>query len=145
MPVEETPESAEAMAFTTSLLQTLQSNVRLGDLPRAASIFFDALNGPGCWSRLTDARQNMVLDNIYTALADTNRPVTTCDDVKNFDFPLLLLTGEKSPKKYELFYNEMRKCRELPRTVVIQNAGHSMHRDNPDAFNSAVLDFLKRH
>ncbi len=87
----------------------------------------------------------MVLDNIYTALADTNRPVTTCEDVNKFDFPLLLLTGDKSPKKYELFYNEMRKCRELPRTIVIPNAGHSMHRDNPDAFNSAVLDFLKRH
>ena len=145
MPVEETPESAAAVAFTTTLIQTLQSNIRLGDIPRAASTFVDALNGPGYWSKLTEARRNVVLDNIYTALADTNRPVTTCDDVKNFDFPLLLLTGEKSPKKYELFYNEMRKCRELPRTIVIPNAGHSMHRDNPDAFNSAVLDFLKRH
>ena len=145
MPVDETPESAEAAAFATTLVKTLQSNIRLGDLPRAASAFVDALNWPGYWSQLTDARRNVILDNIYTALADINRPVTTCDEVKKFDFPLLLLTGEKSPNKYEFFYNEMRKCRELPRTIVIPNAGHSMHRDNPDAFNSAVLDFLKRH
>lgn len=52
----------------------------------------------------TYARRNVVLDKIYAALADTGRPVTTCDDVKKFNFPLLLLTGEKSPTKYELFY-----------------------------------------
>ncbi len=42
LPVEETPESAEAAAFTTTLLQTLRSNIRRGDLPRAASAFVEA-------------------------------------------------------------------------------------------------------
>jgi pimeloyl-ACP methyl ester carboxylesterase len=29
--------------------------------------------------------------------------------------------------------------------VSIPDAAHAMHRDNPAAFNTAVLDFLARH
>jgi pimeloyl-ACP methyl ester carboxylesterase len=29
--------------------------------------------------------------------------------------------------------------------IIISNASHGMHRDNPDEFNTAVLDFLMKH
>ena len=67
----------------------------------------------------------MLLANLYTALGEKGRPLTSRDDVKKFDFPILLITADKSPKKYEFFYNEMRKCRnDLPPSIVIPNAGH---------------------
>jgi pimeloyl-ACP methyl ester carboxylesterase len=39
----------------------------------------------------------------------------------------------------------MRKCKELAAPIVMPNAAHGMHRDNPTAFETAILDFLSRH
>ena len=71
------------------------------------------LSGPGTWVKFPEPAKEMVLVNIYSALGDKDRPISTCADVKKFDFPVLLMTGDKSPKKFEFFYNEMRKCREF--------------------------------
>jgi hypothetical protein len=44
-----------------------------------------------------------------------------------------------------IFINEMRKCQELPATVVISNAAHGMQRLNADVFNKVTLEFLSKH
>jgi pimeloyl-ACP methyl ester carboxylesterase len=145
MAVEETDETREAVSFVRLVGETLRNNIRTGDLVHAAEVFVDTLNGKGYWSRMPGSAREMVLQNIYTALGDVVRPVTTCEQVRRFDPPVLLLTGERSPKRYAFFYDEMRKCRSFPQTVVIPNASHAMHIDNPERFLSVVLDFLKVH
>lgn len=84
----------------------------------------------------------MILQNIYTVLGDNERPMTTCDDLRKFDFPVLLMTGERSPKKFAFFYDEMRKCRNFSPTLVIPNAVHNIHRSNQAAYDKAVLEFI---
>jgi pimeloyl-ACP methyl ester carboxylesterase len=145
MPVSETAEAKEAGDFTKKLIGTLQENLRTGDTARAAEIFVDTLSGPGTWLRFPEPTKEMFLANIYSALGDKDRPISTCADVKKFDFPVLLMTADKSPKKFELMYREMRKCREFPATVVIPNAAHGMQRLNPDVFNKLTLEFLSNH
>ncbi|MET4045831.1 alpha/beta hydrolase [Bradyrhizobium sp. RT6a] len=145
MPVSETAEAKEAGDFTKKLIGTLQENLRTGDTARAAEIFVDTLSGPGTWLRFPEPTKEMFLANIYSALGDKDRPISTCVDVKKFDFPVLLMTADKSPKKFELMYREMRKCREFPATVVIPNAAHGMQRLNPDVFNKLTLEFLSNH
>lgn len=145
MPVVETEETREAVSSSRRLRETLQDNIRRGDLVQAAEEFVDTLNGKGYWSRMPGSMREMVLQNIYTALADIARPVTSREQVSRFDPPILLLTGDRSPKRYDFFYDEMRKCRSFPQTVVIPNASHAIHLDNPDRFLSVVLNFLKVH
>lgn len=145
MPVPETAEAQQAGEFTKTVIATLQQDLKTGDAAKAAEVFVDRLNSPGTWLRLPEPAKGMFLANIYTALGDKNRPISTCADVKKFDFPVLLMTGDKSPKKFEFFYKEMRKCRELPATVVLPNAGHAMQRQNADVFNQVTLEFLSRH
>jgi pimeloyl-ACP methyl ester carboxylesterase len=145
MPVEETEETREVASFTQRLRETLQKNIRSGDLIHAAEVFCDTLNGNGYWSRMTGVAREMVLQNIYTALGDVRRPVTTCDEVRRFNMPVLLLTGERSPKRYGFYYSEMRKCRDFPETVIIPKATHAIHLDNPERFLSVVLEFLRTH
>jgi pimeloyl-ACP methyl ester carboxylesterase len=124
----------------------LQENLKTGDPTKAAEAFVDMLNAPGTWPKLPEPVREMILVNIYTALGDKGRPLTSCADVKKFDFPVLLMTAEKSPKNFEFFYNEMRKCRDdLPASLVIPNAGHAMQRNNPEAFNKATLAFVSQH
>ncbi|MDT8420102.1 MAG: alpha/beta hydrolase, partial [Desulfuromonadales bacterium] len=70
----------------------------------------------------------------------------TCGDISKFNFPVLLLNGEKSPKHYAYIYKELRKCRsDLPEPVVVPNATHIIHATNPEFYNAAVLDFLNKH
>jgi pimeloyl-ACP methyl ester carboxylesterase len=145
MPVAETAETKEAAEFTKKAIGTLQDNLKAGDSAKAAEVFVDMLNSAGTWPTLPEPVREMVLTNIYTGLGDKGRPLTSCADVKKFDFPILLLTAEMSPKKFEFFYNEMRKCRELPASVVIPKAAHGMQLQNPEAFNKAVLEFLSQH
>jgi pimeloyl-ACP methyl ester carboxylesterase len=85
------------------------------------------------------------LDNIGTVLKSEGWPVTTCEQVGKFNFPVLLLNGQRSPKRYGEMFAAMRRCKDIAAPVVIPNAGHPMHRDNPAAFNSAVSDFLARN
>ena len=146
MPVPETAEAKEAAEFVRSAIRTLQENLKIGDPVKAAEILADTIDGPGKWQGLSASIKDMLLTNIYTALGDKRRPVTSCDDVRKFDFPILLITADKSPKRFEFFYNEMRKCRgDLPPSTVIPDAGHAMHMDNPEAFNRVTLEFLSRH
>jgi pimeloyl-ACP methyl ester carboxylesterase len=145
MPVPETAEAKEAAEFTKKLIGTLQENLKTGSATNAAEVFVDMLSEPGTWPKLPESAKEMILTNIYTALGDRSWPLTSCADIKKFDFPVLLMTAEKSPKKFEFFYNEMRKCKELPASVMIPRAGHSMQRMNPDAFNKATLEFVSQH
>lgn len=145
MPVPETSEGKEAEEFTKRLIGTLQENLKTGDAVRAAEVFVDTLSGPSTWLKIPDSMREMFLANVYTALGDKDRPISTCADVRKFDFPVLLMTGDKSPEKFEVFYDEMRKCREFPQTVVIPNAGHGMQRQNAYIFNKVTLEFLSKH
>jgi pimeloyl-ACP methyl ester carboxylesterase len=143
--VLETAEAQEAGEFTKKLIKTLQENLKTEDAAKAAEVFVDGANTTGTWLRLPQPAKEMFLANIYTALGDKDRPITTCADLKKFDFPVLLVTGDRSPKRFEFFYNEMRKCREFPATVVIPNAAHAMQRQNADVFNRVTLEFLSKH
>jgi esterase len=146
MPMPETAEAKEAAGFTKKLIGTLQTNLRNGDPVKAAEVFVDMFSAPGTWAKYPEPVKEMILANIYTALGDKDRPLTSCDDIKKFDFPVLLMTGDKSPKKFELVYNEMRKCKDdLPPSIVIPNTGHVMQRNNPEAFNRATLAFVSQH
>jgi pimeloyl-ACP methyl ester carboxylesterase len=145
MPIDETVETRETVSFSRLGRETLRNNIRTGDLVHAAEVYVDRLNGKGYWSSMPGSAREMVLQNIYTALGDVVRPLTTREQVSRFEAPVLFLTGERSPKRYALLYDEMRKCRSFPQTVVIPNASHAIHIDNPKRFLSVVLKFLKVH
>lgn len=110
--------AAEAAANREALAKSLAS----GDVDRGVQGWFESLNGPGAWSRLPQERKQMILDNLGTALKPEGRPVTTCDEIAKFDFPILLLNGERSPKRYPAMFAAMQKCKVLTAPIVIPNA-----------------------
>jgi len=145
MPGEETPERRNAAEFRANNNKAIQEHLQAGDPNKAAEVLVDALTGPGAWQRLPEPRKQVVLDNIYTTLGDKMiRPSTTCDQLKKFDFPVLLMTAEKSPKSYAFFYGEMKKCAAFPDPIVIPGAAHNIHGGNVDAYNKALTTFFER-
>jgi esterase len=142
----DTPESRKLAAETRALTETLRANLAKGDIEKAAREFADALNGPGAWEKRSAEQKQITLDNMGTATDSGERPKVSCGDIQKFNFPVLLLNGERSPKRYGEMIAAMRQCKpDIPPPVIVPNASHSMNRENPEFFNQAVLDFLKKH
>jgi esterase len=138
------PDNDRLVAEAKANREALAHALAAGEIEAGVQRYIEALNGAGSWSKLAADRKQMLFDNIGTALIPEGRPVTTCAEISKFSFPILLLNGERSPKRYGAMYQAMRKCKDIPEPVVIPNAAHAMHRDNPAAFNAAVLSFLAR-
>ena len=60
--------------------------------------------------------------------------------------PILAITGAASPPRYRTMLETMREAnpRVAPVTTIAA-AAHAMQRENPTAFNAAVLDFVAAH
>lgn len=67
------------------------------------------------------------------------------NDVAAVRAPTLLLAGEQTPAIHATVFANL--CAAMPQAEAhrIPNAGHGAARDNPNAFNRLVLDFLRRH
>lgn len=139
----DSPESRKLAAETKGLVDTLKANLACGDPEKAGREFTDSLSGPGTWAKLPIEQRQWFFDNLGTVIGDTGqRPQTTCEQISKFFFPVLLVNGERSPTRYVAMMAAMRGCKDIAAPIVIPNAAHSMHRENPDAFNAAVLEFL---
>lgn len=141
----ETEENLKAVAFRSKLFADFRQDVANGDVEAGTARFINRLNGPGTWERLPVELQEGFLQNVLTALVEDPLPITTDEELRKFNFPVLMLTGEKSPPRYGLLIAEMRKRGDFNPPVIVRGAGHAMNAQNPKAFNEAVLKFTAEH
>ncbi len=142
------PGSETLTAKGAELRKALRANIDEGDLNKAAREFTDGWNGPGSWEKLPAGTKQMVIDNLGTGLANDERPIIRCGEILGFTFPILALTGERSPKRYGQIYGALRQCKpDIPAHIVVPNAPHVMHGNlgNPIYFNRVVLHFMNQH
>jgi esterase len=141
----QTDESRKAAAFRSVLFSNLQENAARGEIEAGTAQFIDGLLGSGAWGRLTSQMQQIFLQNVQTALVSDPLPLTPDEELRQFDFPILTITGEYSPPFYRLIFAEMRKRANLPQPIMIPDASHAMNFANPAAFNAAVMQFTAAH
>ena len=143
----ETPESRAMAVEGRKLHERLAADLAKGERETALRAYVDALSWPGRWDELTPERKSSFFDNVATAIRPEARPSLSRETIGKFRFPILMLTGETSPDRYGQMLRAMRDC--LPGSVgeptIIPNAAHGMNRDNPKAFNAAVLAHLQHY
>ena len=71
-------------------------------------------------------------------------PPLDCGDLGKLKLPTLLVTGERSSAMFLLITAELEGCLEGESHVMVPNAGHGMHGDNPTFYNQTVMAFLQR-
>ena len=124
----------------------LRQDLAAGDPTFAAQRFVDSLGGAGAWLRRTAADRQVFLDNLATACDPGEVPELSGARARTFDFPLLLLRGERSPPRYAAMFDALRACNPaLAEPLVVAGAAHAMHRENPEAFNAYVLAHFAAH
>jgi pimeloyl-ACP methyl ester carboxylesterase len=120
-----------------------------GDPVQAAKLLFEAAFqlGPGGFDREPRAVQTRLLDNARTiplTLAAPAPPDITCDLLKKFSQPTLVMRGEKTRVFYALVSEAISKCIPGAQLFVLQNVGHDGPSRDPAAFTGAVFEFLSR-
>ncbi len=114
-----------------------------GDMEGGLEYFVDDVNGAGAWKRRPEESRRIARDNAWTALPmATDSDIVACEDLRKMTMPVLLVQSEKGPAWLATILNEAAKCLPSSTRVTIPNAAHQMNRDNPAAFDKALVEFL---
>jgi pimeloyl-ACP methyl ester carboxylesterase len=122
---------------------------KAGDAIQAARLMFEAVYQlpAGGFDGAPQATQTMVLDQARTLpllFAAPSPPAITCDVLKNFTRPTLVMWGEKTQPYFALVSKAVSKCVPRARSVVLQNVHHDGPRRDAAGFTAAILEFLSK-
>lgn len=142
----ETNNGGPPAAGSRAHVAQASERIAAGDLEGGLRAFIDGINGPGAWDALPASERQMRQDNVYTLLAQVNegRQPYSRADAAAIDVPTLFVIGGSTPGMLPLVSKALAAHVPGAETVVIPEAGHSMFRQQPAAFCSAVLEFLAR-
>ncbi|MDX5419036.1 MAG: alpha/beta hydrolase [Hymenobacteraceae bacterium] len=136
---------------TNTVLPAAQAYNRGDDLT-AVKIFLDGVMGkPNFYDTMPPEVQQQIWDNmqelrgIVTSSIIFLPPFITCADVRKVKAPILLITGDSSPKLMTAIITELERCLSNKERVTLSHASHEMEMDNPQEFNEAVLRFIQKH
>jgi esterase len=105
--------------------------------------FIDDISGAGTWRRISEERRQPLRDNAWTIAGQLRDTATiTCADVGSLKTPVLLVAGQKTTRQFVEILDATQKCLPSAERVMIPDASHGMQRDNPGAFDAALLKFL---
>ncbi len=113
---------------------------------QALRLFVDGISSPGGYNQLPEPVRARFMQNARSLEAETLSPdyftELTPQQVGSIPVPMLLLTGENSPKMFHLVIERLAASAPQARLATIPNASHSMPSGNPQAYNQVVMDFL---
>ncbi len=117
-----------------------------GDDEAAMRIFIDAFDGRGAFDGLPAERRRTVMDNarFFKAITSSLDPFPSLSKagVRRLRMPVLIIQGADTDELHRLVAEELGRLIPEAARVTIPQAGHGSPRQNPLAFNAAVLEFL---
>jgi pimeloyl-ACP methyl ester carboxylesterase len=146
---EDSEDGRAARADRAAFIAPVIAAIRAGDNIRAARLMYEAVNQlpPGGFDCEPYAVQARVLDNarnlplLFAALASSDM---TCDRLRDFAAPTLVMRGERSQPYYVLITEAVARCLPQARRVVLKDANHGAPHRDPAAFAAAIVEFLSK-
>ena len=122
---------------------------RAGHDEDAMRILIDEFDGRGAFDKLPPARREIVMANapFFKAMAASKNPFPNLPRARfrQMQVPVLVIRGANTDALHAMDAEEVAKMFPNSSRVTIPDAGHGSPRQNPDAFNAAMLPFLDRH
>lgn len=120
-----------------------------GDDEAAMRLLIDTFDGPGTFDRLPAERRASIIQNakFFKVLYSSSNPFPDLskDSVRRLKMPILIVKGANTDELHQAVTEELGRVLFRAHRVTIPNAGHGSPRQNPEAFNGAVFEFLERH
>ena len=137
------PSNAPTLDPRIARIKATQVYFKRSDIEGGLEYYFDGVNGPGSWKKLPEEQRRIRRENAWTLVGQIGDVESfTCADIRGFKIPVLLMTGERSPRQFGPILNGFEQCRPSATRVTIPNAAHQMNQHNPPAFNAALIKFL---
>ena len=145
----DSPEGKKAIAERNKLFGPVVQVARAGDHVGAAKLLVErVLQLPsGGFDREPQSRQTIRLDNARSVpllFSSPPPPSITCDMLKSFTAPTLLLVGEKTEAFFPIVIQGYERCMPRAEKVVLSNVNHDGPIRDPDGFSAAVLSFVEK-
>lgn len=134
--------------FIADIWEPVGDTFKKGDPQEAMRVFVNGL-APGRFESLPREARAILMQNApaMEALALSSDPFPNLpkEQAKKLKMPVLIITGEKTIKIHKMVNEEIARLIPGAEKVTIPNAGHSTPRENPQAFNDALLKFFANH
>jgi len=145
----DSPEGKKASEDWAKMRSPYVAAAKAGDFIEAAKLMLEAVFQlpPGEFDSLPGDWQTWLLDNariVPLQLAAPPPPAITCDMLKDFTRPTLVMRGEKSQSFFTLISEAITKCVPGAQQIILQNVNHDGPCRDPAAFTAAVFEFLSR-
>ncbi len=118
----------------------------------AVQRFWDGLAGATSpFDALPEGARARLLRSVFELRLETRAdpadymPALACKDIGGIRSPVLLVTGERSPRMFHVINEELARCLAAEETVTVPGAGHGVNADNAGFYNGAVLQFLMKN
>jgi pimeloyl-ACP methyl ester carboxylesterase len=133
-------------SFMTIIHEPAAKAFKAGDDKGAMRIFVDGFSGTPGFDNLPPERIAAIMQNSHAMKALTMSsdpyPNLSKDKVRQLSIPALIITGENTIRIHKLVNEELAHLLPKAQLALIPKAGHGSARENPQAFNEAVLRFL---
>ena len=115
-----------------------------GFTEQAVERFVDGVSRPGTWRQSPPEFRRMALDNAHTLPGQLRNPLPAHrpEQASQLRAPVLLVYGERSPRRFRDVVQALAGWLPRARAVGIPGASHGMNLAHPRAFNAAVGAFL---
>jgi non-heme chloroperoxidase len=136
------------MNFGLKHMRPATEAVKNNQLEKGVRLFSSGVMGDEDYENLSDERKAGLMDNAPELKAELiygDFPPFPKEEAGTMTIPTLLIYGKNSPKFFQSISDRLEKI--LPNTekVVIPDAGHLIHGENPAYYNEKVLEFLANH
>jgi pimeloyl-ACP methyl ester carboxylesterase len=128
-------------------IATAADMIAADDIEGGLTFFFDAIEGPGAWTRLPAAPKQQLRDNAFTLIgqARDGRPPFSKTDAEAIEMPTLFIGGAKTKGSLPQVLHTLAAHVPHSKTAMIPNTTHPMFEQAPQRFCEIVLEFLGPH
>jgi pimeloyl-ACP methyl ester carboxylesterase len=136
------------MKFGLKHMKPAMKAFKNNKLEEGVRLFVNGVLGEGGYENFSDEDRAALMDNapeLKVELLGVGYPPFSKDETSKMTIPTLFVYGQNSPKFFhsisDLLVNILTNCEK----IVIPNASHLTHGQNPIAYNEKVLEFLSKH
>ncbi|MGN6531253.1 MAG: alpha/beta fold hydrolase [Ginsengibacter sp.] len=137
------------MEFGLQHMKPAAKALKENQMEKGVRLFADGALGKGGFDKIPEEAKKTFIDNASALKAELLGPgfppSFPIGKAKQLNVPVLFVYGQNSPQFLYSISDKLMKMLPNCEKVIIPNASHLTHGENPIAYNEKVLQFLLKH